>query len=72
MGVSIIDASVAAHFQWSASGNVATAAVVHLLNGMNIETGVDLNKLIDAGNFICKKLGRDSQSMAGHIVAAKA
>ena len=56
MGVSIIDASV---------------AVVYLLNGMNIEAGVDLNKLIDAGNFIYKKLSRDNQSMASHIVAAK-
>jgi len=75
MGVSVIDASVAGlggcPFAQSASGNVATEDVVYMLNGMNIETGVDLNKLIDVGNFICNKLSRDNQSKVGRLGAAK-
>ena len=71
MGVAVIDASVAGlggcPFAKSASGNVASEDVVYMLNGMNIETGVDLNKLIDVGNFICKKLGRDNQSKVGRL-----
>ena len=71
MGVSVIDSSVAGlggcPFAKSASGNVATEDVVYMLNGMNIETGIDLNALIDAGNFICNKLGRDNQSKVGRL-----
>ncbi len=70
-GVSVIDASVAGlggcPYAKSASGNVATEDVVYMLNGMNIETGIDLNALIDAGNFICNKLGRDNQSKVGRL-----
>ena len=69
--MSVIDSSVAGlggcPFAKSASGNVASEDVVYMLNGMNIETGIDLNKLIDVGNFICKKLGRDNQSKVGRI-----
>ncbi len=45
-----------------ATGNVATEDVVYLLNGMGIETGIDLDKLIDAGVFISQVLGRPSNS----------
>lgn len=61
-GVGIIDSSVAGlggcPYAKGASGNVATEDVVHLLHGMNIDTGVDLKKLIAAGKYISKHLGR--------------
>ena len=45
-----------------ATGNVATEDVVYLLQGMGIETGIDLDKLVDAGAFISAYLGRKSNS----------
>ncbi|XP_064091101.1 hydroxymethylglutaryl-CoA lyase, mitochondrial-like isoform X1 [Macrobrachium nipponense] len=66
MGISVVDASVAGlggcPYAHGASGNVATEDVVYMLNGLQIETGVDLEKLIDAGNFICKAINRPNQS----------
>ena len=72
LGVSIVDASVAGlggcPFAKSASGNVATEDVVYMLKGMNIETGINLDALIDVGNFICGQLGRDNQSKVGRLI----
>ena len=66
LGVSVIDASVSGlggcPYAKGATGNVATEDVVFMLNGMNIETGIDLNKLIDTGRFISAILGRLPQS----------
>jgi len=45
-----------------ATGNVATEDVVYLLQGMGIETGIDLDRLVDAGAFISDFLGRQPQS----------
>lgn len=45
-----------------ASGNVATEDVVYMLNGLGVETNVDLAKLLMAGDFICRHLGRPSGS----------
>ena len=45
-----------------ATGNVATEDVVYLLHGMDIETGIDLDKLIDAGKFISDFLDRKPNS----------
>ena len=62
LGVSVIDSSVAGlggcPFAKSATGNVATEDVVFMLHGMNIETGIDLDKLIDSGRFISDFLRR--------------
>lgn len=61
-GISVIDSAVAGlggcPYAKGASGNVATEDVVYMLDGMGIETGVDLNTLIDAGRFISAALGR--------------
>jgi len=61
-GVSVIDSSVAGlggcPYAKGASGNVATEDVVYMLNGLGIETGVNLDKLIEAGRFICGEIGR--------------
>ena len=54
-----------------ATGNVATEDVVYLLQGMGIETGIDLDKLIDAGVFISNFLGRKPQSRAATALLNK-
>ncbi|HEX7764233.1 MAG TPA: hydroxymethylglutaryl-CoA lyase [Cellvibrio sp.] len=66
MGVSIIDSSVAGlggcPYAAGATGNVATEDVVYLLNGLSIEHGVNLEKLIHAGNTISTALNKSSNS----------
>ena len=54
-----------------ATGNVATEDVVFMLHGMGIETGIDLDKLIDAGQFISDSLGRPNGSRVARAVLAK-
>src|SRR5258705_10243988 len=48
----------------SASGNVATEDVVYMLNGLGVRTGVDLQKLVEIGAWICGVLGREPSSKA--------
>ncbi len=66
MGVSVIDSSVAGlggcPYAVGASGNIATEDVVYLLNGLGIEHGVNLEKLIVAGNTISAVLNKPSNS----------
>mgnify|MGYP001487357535 FL=1 len=66
LGITVIDASVAGlggcPYAKGATGNVATEDVVFMLHGMDIETGIDLNKLIETGRFINGVLGRVPQS----------
>ena len=65
-GVRVFDSSVSGlggcPYAPGAAGNVATEDLVYLLDGMGMETGVDLDRLIAAGAFICGKLGRETQS----------
>jgi len=67
-GISVIDSSVAGlggcPYAKGATGNVATEDVVYMLNGMGIETGVDMDKLLQAGRFISDFLGREPVSRA--------
>ena len=66
MGVAVFDASVSGlggcPYAPGAAGNVATEDLLYMLNGMGIETGVDLDRLMAAGAFICAELGRETQS----------
>ncbi|MEE4245683.1 MAG: hydroxymethylglutaryl-CoA lyase [Kangiellaceae bacterium] len=66
LGIMTVDSSVAGlggcPYAKGASGNVATEDVVYMLNGMGIETGVNLTKLIETGKFISEQLGRTTQS----------
>ncbi|MFQ5938334.1 MAG: hydroxymethylglutaryl-CoA lyase [Acidiferrobacterales bacterium] len=66
LGVAVVDASVAGlggcPYAKGATGNVATEDVTYMLRGIGIETGVDLDKLIDVGRFINAKLARETQS----------
>jgi hydroxymethylglutaryl-CoA lyase len=74
-GVRTFDASIAGlggcPYAAGASGNVATEDVVYMLNGLGIETGVDLDRLIDIGQWICGVLGKEPASKAGRALAAK-
>jgi hydroxymethylglutaryl-CoA lyase len=54
-----------------ATGNVATEDLVYMLQGMGIETGIDLDKLIDAGQFISNALGRKPHSRAANALLAR-
>jgi hydroxymethylglutaryl-CoA lyase len=58
-------------FAKGATGNVATEDVVYLLHGMGIQTGIDLDKLIDAGQFISDFLGRKPNSRAATALLNK-
>lgn len=68
MGISTVDSAVSGlggcPYAKGASGNVATEDVVYLLNGLGVKTNVDFEKLLSAGEFICKHLGRQSSSKA--------
>ena len=74
-GVTTFDSSVAGlggcPYAKGATGNVATEDVLYLLDGLGIETGVDLSKLMDAGEYICGVLGRPTHSKAARALAAK-
>lgn len=76
MGISVVDSSVAGlggcPYAKGASGNVATEDVVYMLNGLGIDTGVDLDKLIAAGDYICRQLKRDNGSKVARATLAKA
>ena len=54
-----------------ATGNVATEDVVYMLNGMGIATGIDLDKLVDAGAFISDFLGRKPNSNVAKAMLTK-
>jgi hydroxymethylglutaryl-CoA lyase len=75
MGVHVFDTSIAGlggcPYAKGATGNVATEDVVFMLNGLGIETGIDLNALVDAGAFISHVLGRAPVSRAGKALLAK-
>ncbi|BBI73936.2 hypothetical protein HAALTHF_33990n [Vreelandella aquamarina] len=71
-GVSVIDAATAGlggcPYAKGASGNVATEDVLYLLEGLGIDTGIDLQAVIDTGYWITRQLGRQRQSSAGQRV----
>lgn len=51
-----------------ASGNVSTEDLVYMLEGAGMKTGIDLNKLIQAGNEICQTLNRENQSKVAKAI----
>jgi len=68
-GVAVIDSSVAGlggcPYAKGATGNVASEDVLYMLNGLGVETGVDFDRLVDAGQFVSEALGREVGSKAG-------
>jgi hydroxymethylglutaryl-CoA lyase len=75
LGVYQFDTSVAGlggcPFAKGATGNVATEDVVYMLHGMGIDTGIDLDALIEAGQFISDHLQRPSGSRAARALLAR-
>jgi len=74
LGVATFDSSIGGlggcPYAKGASGNVATEDVLYLLEGLGIETGVDLQKIVDVGEFISQQLNRPSQSKVANAIRA--
>jgi hydroxymethylglutaryl-CoA lyase len=75
LGVATFDSSVSGlggcPYAKGASGNVATEDVLYMLEGLGIETGVDLDKVVEIGAWISSYLKREPGSKAGRAIAAK-
>ena len=75
LGVSVVDSAVAGlggcPYARGATGNVATEDVVYMLDGMGIETGIDLRALAEAGQSISRHLNRDPASKVARAMAAR-
>jgi hydroxymethylglutaryl-CoA lyase len=75
-GIEIYHASVAGlggcPYAKGATGNVATEDVLYLMNGLGIETGIDLAQVVAIGDFISTAIGRPNVSRAGKALLAKA
>lgn len=75
VGVSIYHSSVAGlggcPYAKGATGNVATEDVLYMMNGLGIDTGIDLDIVVDAGQYISAILNRKGASRAGNAIAAK-
>ena len=74
-GISTFHASVAGMggcpYAKGATGNVATEDLLYLFQGLGIETGVDLAKVVETGQWVSGLLGRKGQARAGNAIAAK-
>ncbi len=75
MGVWQYDTSVAGlggcPYAKGATGNVATEDVVYMLHGMGVDTGIDLDRLIDTGVYISETLGREPNSRVSKAIRTK-
>ena len=75
IGIHTFDTSVAGlggcPYAKGATGNVATEDVVYLLHGLGIRTGIDLDKLVDAGAFISQAIGKPNGSRVARAMLAK-
>ena len=73
IGVAVIDSSVSGAggcpYARGATGNVASEDVVYMLRGMGVETGVDLDKLVETGRWLSGQLMRDNGSKVGKAAA---
>jgi hydroxymethylglutaryl-CoA lyase len=74
-GIAVVDSSVAGlggcPYAKGATGNVASEDVVYMLSGMGIKTGVDMDRLLEAGQFISEFLGREPVSRAATALLRK-
>ena len=75
LGIATVDCAVAGlggcPFAKGATGNVASEDVLYMLNGLGIDTGVEIEALAEAGRFICDRLGREPASKAARALAAR-
>lgn len=76
LGIATVDTSVGGlggcPYAPGAAGNVATEEVAYMLSGMGITTGIDLERLLDAGDFIDGRLGRTRRSRVAEALRASA
>jgi len=74
-GVAIFDSAVAGlggcPYSPGATGNVASEDLLYLLDGLGIATGVDMDKLMAAGDYICRALERPTASRAARALTAR-
>ena len=75
VGIQIFHSSVAGlggcPYAKGATGNIATEDVLFMLQGLGIRTGINLDRVVDAGQFISQHLGRKANSRTGNALAAK-
>jgi hydroxymethylglutaryl-CoA lyase len=75
-GITRFDSSVAGlggcPYARGATGNVATEDVLYLMHGLGIETGIDIYKVVETGDKICKVLGKRNQSKVANALMANA
>lgn len=75
LGIQTIDSSVAGlggcPYAPGASGNVASEDVIYMLDGLGINSGVDLDKLVSVGDAISKVLNRPNQSKVARALLSK-
>lgn len=75
MGIKVLDSSVAGlggcPYAKGATGNVATEDVLYMLNGLGVQTNVDIMKVIAAGEYICQHIGRQNNSKAAIALRSK-
>ncbi|KAB0355164.1 hypothetical protein FD755_022623 [Muntiacus reevesi] len=66
MGINVVDSAVSGlggcPYAKGASGNVATEDLIYMLNGLGVNTGVNLYKVMEAGDFICKAVNKTTNS----------
>lgn len=74
-GIRIFHSSVAGlggcPYAKGATGNVATEDVLYMLHGMGVTTGIDLDAMVDTGQWIASELGKRPDSRAGNALAAR-
>ena len=75
LGVPTIDSSLAGlggcPYSPGATGNVPTEDVVYALHKLGYETGIDLDKLVEAGSWLCETLGVRNESRVGRAIWAR-
>jgi isopropylmalate/homocitrate/citramalate synthase len=75
LGVRTFDSSVAGlggcPYAPGAGGNVATEDLIYMLDGMGVQTGVDLQRVLDAADYICRVLGRETDSRVARALNSR-
>lgn len=74
-GVSVVDSSVAGlggcPYAKGASGNLAIEDLIYMLHGLGIKTGIDLQSILQVGEFINNALNRTTKSKVGLALSSK-
>ena len=75
LGLRIVDSSLAGlggcPYSPGATGNVATEDVVYALHKLGFQTGVDLDKLVESGNWLSETIKVENESKVGRAIGAR-